>query len=78
MSSDRIDFKYPIAAGSIVELIGRVIKVGNTSLKVEVEVFVEEMYGTGRERAISGVFSFVAIGADNRPIPVLADNLGEG
>ena len=78
VSSDRIDFKYPIAAGSIVELIGRVIKVGNTSLKVEVEVFVEEMYGTGRERAISGVFSFVAIGADNRPIPVLADNLGEG
>ena len=43
VSSDRIDFKYPIAARSIVELIGRVIKVGNTSLKVEVEVFVEEM-----------------------------------
>ena len=45
---------------------------------LDYEVFVEEMYGTGRERAISGVFSFVAIGADNRPIPVLADNLGEG
>ena len=48
VSSDRIDFKYPIAAGSIVELIGRVIRVGNTSLKVEVEVFVEEGERPGR------------------------------
>ena len=33
VSSDRIDFKHAIPAGSIVELIGRVIKVGNTSLR---------------------------------------------
>ena len=73
VSTDRIDFKHAIPAGSIVELIGRVIAVGNTSLKVEVEVFVEGMYCGGRERAISGVFSFVAIDEDKKPIPVLAD-----
>lgn len=73
VSTDRIDFKHPIPAGSIVELIGRVVKVGNTSLKVEVEVFVEGMYEAGRERAISGVFSFVAIDDDKRPVPVLPD-----
>ncbi|MDG1581495.1 acyl-CoA thioesterase [Pseudomonas sp. GOM6] len=73
VSTDRIDFKHAIPAGSIVELIGRVIAVGNTSLKVEVEVFVEGMYCGGRERAINGVFSFVAIDEDKKPIPVLAD-----
>lgn len=73
VSSDRIDFKHAIPAGSIVELIGRVIKVGNTSLKVEVEVFVEGMYCGGREKAITGVFSFVAIGEDQKPVPVLPD-----
>ncbi|WP_165679938.1 acyl-CoA thioesterase [Metapseudomonas otitidis] len=73
VSTDRIDFKPPIPAGSIVELIGRVVKVGNTSLKVEVEVFVEGMYEAGRERAISGVFSFVAIDDDKRPVPVLPE-----
>ncbi|MHA6494260.1 acyl-CoA thioesterase [Pseudomonas borbori] len=73
VSSDRIDFNHPIPAGSIVELVGRVIKVGNTSLKVEVEVFVESMYQDGRERAISGVFSFVAIDDKQKPVPVLAD-----
>jgi acyl-CoA hydrolase len=71
VSSDRIDFKYAIPAGSIVELIGRVIKVGNTSLKVEVEVFVESMCNDARERAISGVFSFVAIDEQKKPVPVL-------
>lgn len=73
VSIDRIDFKHPIPAGSIVELIGRVVKVGNTSLKVEVEVFVEGMYEAGRERAISGAFSFVAIDDDKRPVPVLPE-----
>ena len=73
VSSDRIDFKHAIPAGSIVELIGRVVAVGNTSLKVEVEVFVEGMYCGGREKAIGGVFSFVAIGEDKNPIPVLTD-----
>jgi len=71
VSSDRIDFKHAIPAGSIVELIGRVIKVGNTSLKVEVEVFVESMCNVARERAISGVFSFVAIDEQKKPVPVL-------
>ncbi|WP_417661206.1 acyl-CoA thioesterase [Pseudomonas sp.] len=73
VSSDRIDFNHAIPAGSIVELVGRVIKVGNTSLKVEVEVFVENMYQDGVERAINGVFSFVAIDDDKRPVPVLPD-----
>lgn len=49
------------------------VKVGNTSLKVEVEVFVEGMYEAGRERAISGAFSFVAIDDDKRPVPVLPE-----
>lgn len=73
MSSDRIDFNHLIPAGSIVELVGRVVKVGNTSLKVDVEVFVDYMYNDGRELAIKGTFSFVAVGEDNRPVPVLPD-----
>lgn len=71
VSSDRIDFKHAIPAGSIVELVGRVIKVGTTSLKVEVNLYVESMYSDGREKAVSGVFSFVAVGEDKKPIPLL-------
>ena len=71
VSSDRIDFKHAIPAGSIVELVGRVIKVGNTSLKVEVNIYVESMYSNGQEKAIISIFSFVAIDEQKKPVPVL-------
>lgn len=60
-SSKRNDFKQPIPAGTIIELIGKVSTVGNTGLKVVVEIFIEEMYTEERLKAISGEFTFVAI-----------------
>jgi len=71
VSSDRIDFKKPIPGGSLVELIGKVIHVGRTSLKVEVNIYVEDMYQDHREKAITGSFSFVAVDDAGKPIPVL-------
>ena len=68
VSSDRIDFTKPIPAGTIVELVGKVVHLGTTSLKVKVEIFIEEMYSYHRERAVNGVFTFVAIDADKNPI----------
>ena len=35
VSSDRIDFTKPIPAGTIIELVGLVTHVGNTSLKIK-------------------------------------------
>lgn len=67
VSSDRIDFKIPIPHGTIVELVGRVTHVGNSSLKLRVDVWVEQMYADQREKAITGEFTFVAIGEDKRP-----------
>lgn len=71
VSSDRIDFKQPIPAGTIIELIGKIQHVGNTSLKVLVEIYVEEMYSFKRDKAITGTFTFVAIGKDKKPVNVI-------
>lgn len=71
VSSDRIDFTKPIPAGTIIELVGKVIHIGNTSLKVSVEIFIEEMYSEGRDKAITGTFTFVAIDENKRPIKIL-------
>jgi acyl-CoA hydrolase len=71
VSSDKIDFKKPIPAGTIIELIGLVTYVGNTSLKVRVDIFVEEMYTEFREKAVTGEFTFVAIDEDKNPIKVV-------
>jgi len=67
VSSDKIDFKKPIPAGSIIELMGIVTHVGKSSLKVKVEMVREDMYNSGRELAITGAFTFVAIDENKKP-----------
>jgi len=69
--SDRVDFKESIPAGSIIELVARIEHVGRTSIRVNVDIFVENMYSDDQHRAISGSFTFVALGPDRKPVPVL-------
>lgn len=71
VSSDRIDFRKPIPEGTIVELVGRVINVGNTSLKIRVEIHLEEMYKESKELALHGEFTFVCIDDSRQPCSVL-------
>jgi acyl-CoA hydrolase len=71
VSSDKIDFSCPIPQGTIVELIARVEKVGRTSCVVKVEIFMEDMYSYERSKAVTGHFTFVAIGDDKKSIPII-------
>lgn len=71
VSSGKIDFNKPIPAGTIIELVGRVVKVGRTSLDVQVTIYVEEMYRLERELAIQGVFTMVAIDEHKNPVSIL-------
>ncbi|OUR60037.1 acyl-CoA thioesterase [Bermanella sp. 47_1433_sub80_T6] len=71
VSSDRIDFKHAVPAGSVVELVANVVEVGRTSIKVRVDMYVESLYEDGSIKAITGYFSFVAIDEDKKPTPVL-------
>lgn len=73
VSSDKIDFKKPIPAGTIIELIGKVTYLGSTSLKIRVEIFIEQMYSEIREKAVTGEFTFVAIDEHKQPVKILRD-----
>ena len=70
VSSDKIDFTRPIPGGTIIELIGRVTYIGTTSLKVKVDIFIEEMYSDVRVKAITGMFTFVAVDENKRPVNI--------
>ncbi|TGE28522.1 acyl-CoA thioesterase [Hymenobacter metallicola] len=73
VSSDKVDFTHPIPGGTLVELIGNVVRVGNTSLQVRVELFVEQMYSEERTKAVTGLFTFVAIDNEKRPVRILPE-----
>lgn len=64
VSSDKVNFKMPIPSGSIVELDAQVVRVGNTSLEINVDVYREDMYSEKRVLALHGSFVFVSI---NKP-----------
>lgn len=71
VSSNRIDFTNPIPSGTIVKLEGKVIKIGRTSIEVQVDLWIESMYRDGMEHAIVGTFTLVAINENRKPIPIL-------
>ncbi|RRN77588.1 acyl-CoA thioesterase [Pseudoxanthomonas sp. SGD-10] len=70
VGSEKISFIKPIPAGSFVELIGNIIHIGNTSIKVAVEVFVEDMYSDERYKASHGEFTLVAIDNNKKPVRI--------
>ena len=71
VSTSQIDFKKPIPADTIIEVVGQITRVGRTSVDVLVEIYKEEMYNYSREKAIEGTFTFVALDQDKKPTPVL-------
>lgn len=71
VSSSKIDFQKPIPAGTIIELVGEISNVGNTSLKVRVDIFVEQMYTDVREKAITGEFTLVAIDDNKQAVKIV-------
>ena len=61
VSSDQIDFEKPIPAGTICEMVAQVASVGNRSVRVCVQVYLEQMYQSGRELAVTGYFTLVSL-----------------
>jgi acyl-CoA hydrolase len=71
VSSSKIDFNEPIPADTIIELLGKVVRVGNSSLDVEVEIYQEEMYEDLRRKSIQGKFTLVAVDDQRKPVAIL-------
>ena len=74
VASDRVEFKVPVYAGQLVELVARVTRVGRTSVTVAVDMFAEEVASGARRLATSGSFVFVAIDEEGQPLPIAREN----
>lgn len=70
VNTENIKFLKAVNPDSIVEVVGRIEKAELVKLKVKVEIYVEEMYGTGRIKAIEGVFVFAALDQKRKPIRI--------
>ncbi|MFL6541946.1 MAG: acyl-CoA thioesterase [Chthoniobacterales bacterium] len=74
VAMEGMSFLQPVRVGDRVACYAHVEKVGRTSMKIPVEVWVER-YMTGEQvRVTEAVFIYVALGADGRPTPIKRDS----
>ncbi len=72
VSFDRVDFKEPIFTGEVVTCKARVNFVGRTSMEIGVRVEAENLFTRELRHTNSCYLTFVALGANHRPVPVPA------
>ena len=66
---DNLQFKAPAYANQLVVLVGRITHVGNSSMEVRVDTYVEDL--EGMRRVINRAYiEMVAIDSEGRPIQV--------
>jgi acyl-CoA hydrolase len=80
-ASEKIDFAAPARAGDMVEVTGRVIRVGTSSLDVEVELVAEAPVTGKRRLCTRGRFTLVAQKGPHTRLPLppigkVADEVG--
>lgn len=71
-SSEHIDFQSPVKQGHLVEVIGRIVKKGTSSVTVNVELFGENLLSGERKLCAHGNFVLVAVDELNRPVALEA------
>ncbi len=70
VSADKIQFLAPIKVGSIVEILGKVIKVGVIKITIQVDINIQDINTGKRTKATSAMFTFAAVDESNKPILV--------
>ena len=64
-------FKNPVFVGDLLSFYGRIVKTGNTSVTVDVEVYAERMrLQADVVKVTEATLVYVATGADRRPRPL--------
>ena len=68
--SEQVDFNQPIRKGDLVEVIATIVKVGRSSMNVDVEVVTEDLLSGERKLCTRGRFVMIALDADGHPTSV--------
>jgi len=68
---DRISFLRPVTIGDEVSVYAEPMAYGRTSMQVNVQAWRRERHAEIAEKVTAAVFTFVAIDARRRPVPIL-------
>ena len=67
---DAMEFLLPVLVGDVLCCYCSTVNVGNTSMTVDVEVWVSRQFEHDRIKVTEGTFTYVAIDATRRPVKI--------
>lgn len=77
VASDKVEFLTPVKEGNLIELIGRISRVGRSSITVEIEMYSEDLLTGQRQLCTTGRSVMVAVDAEGRPTSVAGDDTAD-
>ena len=69
-SVDNISFESPIRLGNVVHIQARISDAFNTSMEIYLKVWGEDLKKQHKYKSNEAYFTFVALDANDKPIPV--------
>ncbi|MGV6812188.1 MAG: acyl-CoA thioesterase [Brevirhabdus sp.] len=70
---DAMKFIRPVKVGDVLSIYGRIVKVGNTSMAIDIEAWVIRDRHGKQEKVTEAVFTYVAIDDEGRPRSIPKD-----
>lgn len=70
VAMEGLSFLQPVRVGDTVACYAWVEKIGRTSMMIPVEVWVQRYRSGEQVRVTQGVFTYVAVDMEGKPIPV--------
>jgi acyl-CoA thioesterase YciA len=70
---DAMTFIRPVKVGDVLSVYTALDHIGRTSLKIHIEAWAQRFRTHHREKVTDATFTFVAVGGDGRPRPVIAE-----
>ncbi|CAL4320942.1 Acyl-CoA thioester hydrolase YciA [Buchnera aphidicola (Sipha maydis)] len=70
VQAKKINFIHPISIGDIINCYGKCIKIGTSSIRIKIEIWVKRLYSKPvKEKYLStyGTFIYVAIDKSGKP-----------
>ena len=74
VAMDGMQFLAPVKIGDEVSVYGQMVRIGRTSMAINVEAWRRHRHAEERIKVTEAVFSFVAIDDDGKPRPIKQEN----
>jgi uncharacterized protein (TIGR00369 family) len=70
VATEKVEFLSPVAEGELIELIAKIVRVGRTSVTVDIDMFAEHLMTGERKRCTTAEFVMVAVDENGKPTAI--------